>query len=389
VPDTVTVLFPITDLSRDGAQRQLLELVKGLDTSRFRPVVASLQSGGPMEEEFKTVLRDRMVSLERRGKYDFSVFFKMLAIMRKFQVDIVQPFLTPAVFFSLLPTIFYPTKVKIVTERCSSGIRNLRLGYRLFLKAEDILSHFADVAVSNSEAGRRYLIERGIKPGLIRVIYNGIDFDRLTSRIDEAIQVRQNLGVSLDGKIVGMMARMFPHKRHDIFLRSAASIKQAIPDTKFVLLGDGPLRNHLETLSQDLGLNSSVIFLGEQLDVGPFLAAFDIAVLPSEAEGCSNTLLEAMALGKPVVATDVGGNRELVNTSETGLLVPLDDVATLTDAVIGLLRDPGRAQTMGLAARDKVFTLFNIPKMVQEYQSLWEQSLDNRMRRNGATAISH
>ena len=374
--ERLTVLFPITDLASDGAQRQLLELVKGLDKGRFKPIILPLHSVGALVAEFRRVPGIRVISLERNGKYDFIYPIRVFRLLHRMKVDVVQPFLTPATFFGLLAAILCRTPVKIVTERLAQ--RKERLGHRLYHKAEDLLSHFADRAVPNSEAGRKYLIERHINPSRIRVIYNGLNLSRLTYDKESMEQVRQKLGVPLEGKVVGVMARLFPQKDHVTFLRAAAVINQAMPDTRFAVLGDGPLRSYLEKLSQELGLASKIVFFGEQQDVGTYLSTFDVAVLTSEVEGCSNSLLEAMALGKPVVATDVGGNRELVHHGQTGLLVSPRNAEALADAIITLLQDSERANSMGQMAQERVVTQFTIEKMVHEYQSLYEETLRQR-----------
>ena len=378
----ITVLFPITDLAADGAQRQLLELVKGLDKNRFKPVVLSLHPGGPLEREFMEVPDVEVISLDRKGKYDLLCVFKVWGILHRMKVDVVQPFLTPDTFFGLLPALLRRTPVKIVTERAGPGARNGRLGYRVYLKAEDLLTRFADWSVANSQAGREYLIERGIDPSRIRVIYNGINLSRLTSNNESVEQVRRRLDLPPDGKVVGMMARLFPVKNHATFLKAASLVNQVIPDTRFALVGDGPLRSQLEDMSQELGLAPKVIFFGEQRDVGTYLSAFDIATLTSETEGCSNALLEAMALGKPVVATDVGGNREVVRHSETGFLVPRGNPEALAEAIVALVQDPDTALAMGQRAKEWVVTQFSLAKMVHEYQSLYEETL---RRRKGLT----
>lgn len=373
--ERITVLFPITDLATDGAQRQLLELVKGLDKNCFKPVVLTLKPGGPMEREFREVPQVEVLSLDRRGKYDLLGVFKVWGILRRMKADVVQPFLTPATFFGLLPALLSRTPVKIVTERAGPGARNARLGYRFYLKAEDLLTRFADWSVANSQAGREYLIRRGINPARIRVIYNGINLSRLTADKEGVQKVRRRLDVPPDGKVVGMMARLFPVKNHAMFLQAAALINQVIPDTRFALVGDGPLRSQLEDMNQELGLASKVTLFGEQRDVGTYLSAFDIAVLTSDTEGCSNALIEAMALGKPIVATDVGGNREVVNHGETGLLVPRDDPEALAEAIITLLRDTDTAHAMGQRAKDWVVTQFSLERMIHEYQSLWVETI--------------
>ena len=384
VSKPITVLYPITDLARDGAQRQLLELVRGLDRERFRPMVLTLRSGGAMEAEFQKLPGLELISIGQKSKYDIIIaLFKVWKVIRVMRIDIIQPFLTPATFYGLLLAFLGRVPVKIVTERLGPGRRNAHFGYRFYLKMEDILSRFADWVIPNSAAGKEYLIQRGITVNRIKVIYNGLNLERLHTKKDNVEQVRQRLGVPRQGKVIGMMARMFPQKRYDIFLEAASIVHQTVPDTRFALVGDGPLKGHMEELSRRLGLAESAVFFGEQTDVSPYLSAFDIAVLTSETEGCSNFLLEAMALGKPVVATDVGGNRELIDDGKTGLLVPREDPKALATAIFRLLREPATAQAIGQRAKEKINTQFSLEKMVHEYQSLYEGA-DGRAKKFSA-----
>jgi glycosyltransferase involved in cell wall biosynthesis len=381
VKDKITVLFSITDLERHGVQHQVLELVKRLDKERFRAVVLNLSNGGPMEGEYKAILGNNLIFLERRGRYDFTCLFRVCHILRNMKVDIIQPFLTPATFFSLLPAIVCRTPVKVVTERNSVRDKDYGgLGYRLYLRVEDFLTRFVDWAVANSQAGKEYLIERGIKPSRTRVIYNGIDTGQFICDNEAAAKLRRKLDLGSDSKVVGMVARMFPAKRHDNFLRAAAIINRAIPETKFALLGDGPMRGYLENLSQELGLAANVIFLGEQQDVIPYISIFDIVALSSETEGLSLSICEAMALRKPVVATNVGGNQELVEDGNTGFLVPSGDNQAFAEAVIRLLKEPGIAQAMGQRAREKVAQQLGLERYVNEYQTLYEETLRRKNR---------
>jgi glycosyltransferase involved in cell wall biosynthesis len=379
--ERITVLYPITDLARDGAQHQLLELVRGLDKKRFRPVVLTLRSGGPMEKEFKETPGVHLISLERKGRYDLSCLWDILTIIRRLKADVIQPFLTPATFFALLPALLCGTPVRIVTERASAGRTNTRLGYGLYLKMEDMLSRFADYAIANSRAGEKFLIQRGIAPDRVKVIYNGVNLDRLMTRNEETSRIRLRMNVPPGGKVIGMMARMFPQKRYDIFLRAAAIISAGMPDTRFAVLGDGPLRPGLENLSNELGIGPKVTFFGEQREVGPYISAFDVAVLLSEAEGCSNSILEAMASGKPVVATDVGGNPELVSHGETGFLVPPGDVQAVAKAVFKLINDPTTANVMGQRGRDAVLARFSLNSMVRRYEAVYEETTVAGVRR--------
>jgi glycosyltransferase involved in cell wall biosynthesis len=329
--------------------------------------------------EIKKIPGVELISVNRKGKYDFWVITRMLSLLRQKEVDVIQTLQTPSTFFGFLSAILCRIPVKIATERSSQ--RKMRLGYSLYVKVEDLLTRFADRVVSNSDAGKKYLIKRHFDPRRIRVVYNGLNINRLAPDKDGIERVRQKLGVSPEGKVVGILAYLTRSKDHATFLRAAAIINHVMPDTRFALVGDGPLRSDLENLAQELGIASNTVFFGEQKDIGTYLSAFDVAVLTSQAEGCSNSLLEAMALEKPVVANDVGGNRELVHHGETGLLVPFGNAAALADAVLSLIRDPHVAVSMGRRAREYIVDQFSLEKMIHQYQSLYDEALRQKVKR--------
>jgi len=378
----ITLLYSITELPVGGTEQQLLELVRGLDRTRFRPIVLNLKPGGPLEREFTQVPGVRVISLDRTGRRSPIILLKICSILRRMKVDVVQPFMTPAILLTLVSAFLCRTPVKTITERSGPGRRKeTPLRYRLYLAMEDFLGRFVDLAITNSEAGKRYLVERGIGPERVKVIYNGINLTRLGADEDEVMALRERLGLSQEGKVVGMIASMYPVKNHAIFIQAAAVISQSIPDVKFVIVGNGPLRGYLENLSRDLDLASKVIFCGDHRDPGTYLSVFDIAVVTSDVEGCCNVLLEAMALGKPVVATNVGGNPELVRHEETGILVPPRDIEALAKAIIGLLDNTETRDAMGRRARDEVTSRFTVENMVRQHELLYEESLRGRHER--------
>ena len=376
----ITVMFLINHLGIGGAEQQLLDLVRGIDRVRFQPLVVSLYPGGPLESEMKEVQGVEIISLNRKGKYDFLVLFRVLGILRQNQVDIVQPFLTPATFFALLPGIMDRATAKIVTER-GRVPQDARLGTKLYWAAEDFLTRFADLIVSNSDAGKCGLVERGIEPSRIRVIYNGINFDRLMPKPDKVVQIRTQMGLPSGGQVVGIVGRLTPVKDHATFLQAAELVNRVLPETRFAIVGDGELRASLENMAQELNIDSRVTFFGSQCDVGSHISAFDIACLCSLREGCSNAILEAMALGKPVVATDVGGNRELVRPRETGILAPPKNPQAMADSILACLMQPQWAQEMGLRAQKMVLGRFGQDRMVQEYQTLYEDVIESKTER--------
>lgn len=373
-----TALYPVNQLKIGGAEQQLLELVRGLDKERFRPIVAPLYPGGALEAEFLAIPGVEVESLDRRGKYDPLPLWRIARLLRERQVDVVQPFLSPSTFFGLLPALIVGTPVKVVTERC--GVRRQRgYGNRAYRSAEDLLSRFANAIVPNSYAGERMLLERGLPRSKISVIYNGINEERLLANRDTVALLRERSGAPARGTLIGILASLTPAKGHDVLIRAMALMREQIPEVRLAIVGDGPSRQSLETLTDELHLTEHVIFFGYQRNVADFLAAFDLLVSASrDNEGCSNSILEAMAARVPVIATDVGGNRELIEHGETGLLVPVGDERALAEAVVQLLRAPLKMERVARGAREMITRQFSLERMVRDYEALYIQLCHER-----------
>jgi glycosyltransferase involved in cell wall biosynthesis len=375
-----TILYPVNKLSIGGAEQQLLELVRGLDKRRFHPIVAPLYGGGALEPEFRALNDVEVVNLDRSGKYDPSPLWRIASLLRQRNVDIVQPFLSPATFFGLLPALLIGTPVKIVTERC--GVRLVRgAGYRLYRAAEDRLTHFADAVIPNSAAGQADLLGRGIPQAKIRVIYNGVNLERLAVDWSQVAEHRSRLAVPAGGQVVGILASLTPPKGHETFFQAAALAGERRPALRFAIVGDGPLRSDLEALTTRLGLGDRVVFFGYQRRVADLLASCDVLVSSSrDNEGCSNSILEAMALGVPVIATDVGGNCELVQHRVTGYMFPVDDHVALAGQIERALADPLEARSIAARAREMVNQMFSLDRMVADYEALYDSLLGAEVR---------
>lgn len=386
--ERIKVMFIINRLGVGGAEQQLLELVRGIDKDRFEPLVISLYPGGALAPEIRATPGVELMCLGRRSKYDFSILYYVSRILRYWQIQIIQPFLTPASFFGILPCLTNQNIIKIITERC--GVRaNPNLGSSLYRSAEDFFSRFADWIIPNSKSGEEYVIKRGINPGKVKVIYNGINLQRLVPDLGEVIKIRQQLKLPNGGKIVGITASLTPAKDHVTFLRAVRLVSQMMPETRFAILGDGPLRPELEAMAKELGIENVVTFFGSRRNIGSYISAYDIACLTSfDHEGCSNATLEAMALGKPVAVTNIGGNKEVVQHDKTGLLVPPKDPDALADAIINYLQHPAWAKEIGQRARQKVHSQFSVERMVLDYQDLYENALTQKRHQRKRDSIS-
>ena len=370
VPRRLRVCFPVIKLSVGGAERQLIELAAGLDPSRFQAYVVPLYRGGRLESELSREAHVKLFHLHRKSKYDVGILYRLVRFLQKERIDIIQPFLTPATFFGLVAALLARTPIKIVTERC--GLRkNTHLGNRLYRFVEDRLATLADVVIPNSESGRKYLLNRGIPNTKIKVIYNGINGERLGWEEGRLARVLERLGPP-GSFVLGTIASLSPAKDHHSLLRAVAQVKRHMPGIRLALVGDGPLRGELEAEVRALGLEEEVVFFGNQQRIGEFLRAFDVAVLASvDHEGCSNFLLEAMAVGKAVVATDIGGNGELVRPGENGLLVPPGQPEALATAMVELLAHPEKRGLMGSRGMAEVKERFSLAAMVKQYEQVY------------------
>ena len=210
-------------------------------------------------------------------------------------------------------------------------------------------------------------------------IPNGVDSTRFggAGRSD----ARRRLGVAADQVVVGTVGRLDPVKDQASLVKAFAALRTARPGALLVIVGDGPCRPELTQLISGLGLESHVLLLGERQDIPELMAAMDLFVLPSIAEGMSNTVLEAMATGLPVVATRIGGNPELIEDGLTGRLVPPLDVAGLGAAIDGYLDDAHLRALHGKAARHRAVERFDLAVMARAYGNLYDTVLGGRWAR--------
>lgn len=205
----------------------------------------------------------------------------------------------------------------------------------------------------------------------VRVVHNGVPVDALRRDPEAGAAVRRLLGIPRDAAVVGQVAVFRRQKRLDLWLETAREILGRRPETRFILVGDGPLRSEIEALSRKLGLEDAVCFAGLQDDVRPYLSAMDLLLVTSEFEGLPLVLLEAMALELPVVATAVGGIPEAIRDRQTGRLVPFGSPADAAAAVLEILADPPERAAMGLAARRLVAGEFGTDRMLAELEAIY------------------
>jgi glycosyltransferase involved in cell wall biosynthesis len=236
--------------------------------------------------------------------------------------------------------------------------------------------------VAVSDYLRQALIARGLSPGRVQTVYNGTDFgadDRIIPA--PSLSVRAELGLPADAELVGLIGRVDSFKGHPLLVRAARDIVECCPRVYFVFVGHaepGVQQTLWEMASAD-GVDDRLRFTGVRNDVPRLMEAMDVITLPSLTEACSMSIIEAMAMRRPVVATRAGGNLELVENERTGLLVERTPEA-LSEAIIRLLQDPSRRAAMGQAGHDRALSLFSAQAMAQNIENLYRRVLEQRAR---------
>ena len=261
---------------------------------------------------------------------------------------------------------------RIASKRETSGTRS-----RAQRGAERGAFKLAHAVVANAGAVKEHLIELGVPREKIVVIYNGLDMTRFNLNGD-AREALQRLDLeTLRGRPVITMVANFEYrvKDHPMLLRAAQRVKSEVPEAVFVIAGEGELRAETEKLASELGLNESCLFIGRCASVPDLLAASDVCVLSSQAEGFSNSILEYMAAGCAVVATNVGGASEAIVEGETGYLVNAGDDRAMAERLISLLRDPETRRTMGLNGRRRIEQHFSTENRLKTTIDLYNKHL--------------
>lgn len=211
------------------------------------------------------------------------------------------------------------------------------------------------------------------RPEKVVVINSGLELDLYREVDIDSVQKRNELNVSRDTVLAGMIGRLEPVKGPEYFVEAARLVKERFPQAEFLIVGEGSLRHALESRCKELSISDKTSFTGWREDIPEILAILDIVVLPSLNEAVGRILIEAGACGKPVVASRVGGIPEVIRDNETGILVPPRDVTGLANALTSLLENRGRRLTMGEAARDWVDDKFTASRMVERFSSLYTE----------------
>jgi len=369
--DRIRVVEVLATGTTGGAQEHLFGLVTRMDASRFDVSIVSLSPGSAVRK------------LERAG-------FDVLVLDEP--DDAIAVGALAAHLVGIRPDVIHNHMYRAELVGTRAAIALGEVGHRRpyvvstvhssRVRSEEdrgmlrVLTPQMNQLIAVSKMIEAKLESEGRTTAPIRRIYNGVDLSRYENQ-EPCCTLPEEYGMEPGSQIVGVVARLEPEKGHPTLLEAWPAVLRSVPDAYLLIVGEGSRRDALEALARDLHIAHRVVFTGRRDDVPAVTAALDVAVLPSYREAQGLSILEALALSRPVVASDVGGIPEVITDGVTGLLVPPHDADALAAAIVRLLRDHPYADTLGRAGHDMVHDRFDIGTMVGLVQQIYEEGARN------------
>ncbi len=373
------VLQLIDSFNQGGSERQALQLTRLLvQSGKFKIHLASLSPEGSLRSTIEDLDLGDIPSFPLNSFYDANAVKQLTRFVQWLKAARINVLHTHDFYtnvFGMSAGALARLPVRVASMRETAGMRTSTQK-----RVQRVAYSLAHHVVANSQAVRQVLIADGVPAEKVSVIYNGLDLKRLAPQTFSRAETLGLLGLDSETdpprRFISIVANMRHEvKDHRMFLRAARRVVEVVPDAAFLLAGEGELTDSLRELAAELGIHERTYFLGRCERVAELLSVSEICVLSSKAEGFSNSILEYMAAGRPVVATNVGGAAELIREGETGYLVPAGDDEMMAARLIDLLRDPNRSRMMGEAGKRIVEEQFSCEAQLSRTEDLYERLL--------------
>jgi glycosyltransferase involved in cell wall biosynthesis len=350
-----------------GSERFLVDLLNGLPKDRFNITLTCIDEGQPAEN-LKDLVRETGVRFivcpyKKSRKLDATSILRLRKLIVKLQIDVIHANSGYAAIAGSLARIGLNTRLVYVMHTEMLFSMRTRLFFCLLRPLITAQIAVSSVVAKNMRK-KKFLIPFKKAD---RVIYNGIDLDNFQP-LDSKLAKRK---LGLEGMIIGSVGRLVTMKGYSYLIRAFAKLKDEFPALNLVLVGEGPEKSELKMLAKMLNVSERIFFLGTRTDIPEVLSAFDVFILPSLTEALSISVLEAMAVCKPVVASDVGGLGEIVSDWENGFLVPPGDVDALAQAIATIIKNVDISKRMGMNGRLIVQQGFSVDRMISDYINLY------------------
>lgn len=368
----------IPSFHQGGSERQAVQLGKLLVAEgSYNVGVACLDRTGVLFDDLKDVGFDEIPEFPLTSFYDTNIARQLGRFVRHLKdekIEIVQTHDFYSNIFGMIGAKFAGVPIKIAAKR-ETGMRS---SGQLFIERRAF--DLANAVVANSEKVRDYLTAAGVPDAKLEVIYNGIDISRFIEVGEDRDQTLSELGLPPGYRFVTIVANLrSPVKDHAMFLKAASLVAENIVDAGFVIAGEGELVDEIKQMATDLGVGDRTFFIGRCSRVPELLSVSELCVLSSKSEGFSNSIIEYMAAGKPVVATNVGGAAEAIEEGVTGYLVESGDADLMAERITSLLNDRASAAKFGQEGRRRVTERFSISAQLTKTLDLY----DRELRRKG------
>ncbi|WBX92599.1 glycosyltransferase [Pseudoxanthomonas mexicana] len=367
------IVHVVENLDRGGLERTVVDLIASQRDAGHECRVICLFKLGLLAREL-LASGVRVDACGKRPGLDLRALRRARALIRQSPDAVIHTHNAMAHYYAVLASLGLPVKCRINTRHGMGG--RTRSGRQEWLYRQSLRG--TDYAVAVCEAARQRFAADGMHPRrALLSVPNGIRLERFRPADDVARQsLVAELGLPTGSRIIGTVGRLQPVKDHALLLRAFAKVRVQVPEAALVIVGDGPLRAALEAQAEQAGLSDAVRFMGDRHDVPRLLTGMEVFALTSTSEGYSVALLEACASSLPIVATDVGGNREIVRHGINGRLVPSGDTAAIATALIALLRGGEQAAAMGRAGYAWAQAEASFRTMAERYHGLYDVSSD-------------
>ena len=361
------ILHINTEKTWRGGEQQTFNLLLGLNK---RIIFSHLlcQPGSPMAEKAKQA-QMTVFPITMHGEIDLIACLRIRKLINRFNYDIIHSHTSHAHTLAFLASFGIKVR-RVVTRRVDFSIFR-----HSFLKLSGIkYRYMADFYIAISQKIKNVLIDDGISSGRIFVVHSGIDINRFDA--DGKEQLISEFDIRNNEQIVINVAHLAGHKGQQYLVRAIPLVLGKIPDVRFFIIGGGKLMDELKTLAASLGLKKELIFTGFRKNVGAFYQIADLFVMSSVQEGLGTAVLDALVLGKPVVATRAGGIPEIIRDGETGRLVAPGDPAALAEGIVEMLNHTERAKRMAVYGQEMVRKKFCVEAMVNRNIEVYKKILN-------------
>ncbi|MCK4948041.1 MAG: glycosyltransferase [Candidatus Aureabacteria bacterium] len=353
-----------------GAETLLLSLLKKIDGKRFKFIIA-YSPGAPLTDDFKKAGAE-VIPFSTSSKFDMFAIYKLVKLINVKNINLVHSHYPRRDFLGCFAAKISKVPFVFTRHLSISEFPIKKIVRKLYMAVDSFIAvKYADKIVAASKAiADDLIIKERAKKSKMSVIYAGLDLDTYGKDV-EIGKIRREYNIGEKTPLIGTVGRINAQKAHQYFLKAIVEVLKSMPDAKFLIVGDGPLKKQQKDLAKELGIESKVIFTGYRTDIPQVMVDLDISVLSSLSEALAVVNLEAMLMGKPVACFDVGGISELVVNGKTGLLVAPRDYNGLADAIIDLLRNKQKAKQIGFAGRERVEQSFGLNLMVKKHEELY------------------